>query len=475
MSCRSSSLRAHRRAWSSPPRQRAAHAAIRVACSPSIPIAASIPVPATAAMTAPAKSPSSRVRTRAPAAATSVMISWCLGRSRITTVRSCTLASRANAMRRRLSAIESSRSIAPRAPGPATIFSTYQTGGSFANPPGSTATMIETAFAEPRATWLAPSTGKSPTSTMRSPAASDVPKARFGSSRGPSTTGPEMPDSSSTRLIASPATSLTRSGSPLPSSRAQASAAASVAWTSSSDSSPRAMNEGTAPLCCSMGPLGGLGLFQQLRGTQLHLVDSALQERRSHEVPEKGVRAVRPGAELRMELARDEPWVVCQLDDLDQPAVRRHAAEHHAGLAHHLAVLVVELEAMAVTLVHDLLTVRLVRQRSGEQLAGIQAEPHRSAHLVDVSLLGHEVNDRCRGERRELRGVRVRRVEHLARALPHRALHAKAKAKVWNPVVPGISRRLDLPLDAAISEAPRHHDAGDSHQRRRVARVDLFR
>jgi hypothetical protein len=33
------------------------------------------------------------------------------------------------------------------------------------------------------------------------------------------------------------------------------------------------------------------------------------------------MRPVRPAAELGMELARDEPRVVAQLDDLDEPAV----------------------------------------------------------------------------------------------------------------------------------------------------------
>src|SRR5712664_596688 len=394
----------------------------------------------------------------------------------MTTVRSFTRASRAKAMRRRLSVIESSMSIAPRAPGPATIFSTYQTWGSCAKPPGSTAATMETALAEPLATWLAPSTGKRPKSKRRSPPASDVPGARLGSLRGPSTIVPPRPESSSTRRIASPAISLTRSGSPLPSRRAQASAAASVAWTSSSDSSPRAWNEGIPLVCCSTRSLlVAFGLFEQLRGAELHLIDAALQESRTHEVAEQRVRAVRSRAKLGVELGRHEPGVVGQLDDLHQAPVRRHAAENHPRLTERLAVLVVELEAVAVALVHDLFTVSLVSERSREKLAWIQAQAHGGAHLVDVPLLGHEVDHRRRCERGELRRVGVRCVERLTSEVDDRALHSEAQAEVRDAVVAGIARGLHLALDAPIAEPAGHHDAGDAHQRRGVALVQLLR
>src|SRR5437868_3099238 len=177
--------------------------------------------------------------------------------------------------------------------------------------------------------------------------------------------------------MASPADSLTPLGSPLPSIAAHASAAASLACTSSKESSPWAAKEGMPLRCCSMGLLGVLGFFQQLCGTELHLVDAALQESRAHEIAEERVRAVGSRAKLRVELARDKPGVVGQLDDLDEPSIGRHAAEHHARFAHHLAVLVVELEAVAMALVHDLFPIRLVGAGAWLELAWVQAEPHR--------------------------------------------------------------------------------------------------
>ena len=177
------------------------------------------------------------------------------------------------------------------------------------------------------------------------------------------------------------------------------------------------------------------------------------------------MRPVGPRAELRVELARDEPRVVGELDDLDQPSIRRDAAEGHPGVAKHLSILVVELEAMAVPFVHDLLAVGLVRQRAGHELAWVQAEAHGAAHLVDVPLLGHEVDHRCRREGCELRRVGVRRVKGLAGEVDHCALHTEAQAEVRDPVVTRVAGGHHLSLDAAVSEPARHHDPGDTHQR----------
>src|SRR6266542_3568023 len=48
---------------------------------------------------------------------------------------------------------------------------------------------------------------------------------------------------------------------------------------------------------------------------------------RPDEIAEERMRPVRPALELWMRLGCHEPWMVAQLDVLDQPAVRRDAAE----------------------------------------------------------------------------------------------------------------------------------------------------
>src|SRR5207244_254607 len=185
-----------------------------------------------------------------------------------------------------------------------------------------------------RAPVPATSTGYTPRSTSRPPPVITRPCGRCAWWRGLNTTVAVNPDCSSAARMACPAASLTPSGFPLPRNPAHASAAASVACTSSNDSSRCASKEGTPLLCCSIFVLGCLGFFQQLRGTKLHPVDPALQERRPRDIAEQRVRPVRARAELRVELARDKPRVVGELDDLDQASVGREPAEHHAPLAH---------------------------------------------------------------------------------------------------------------------------------------------
>src|SRR5260370_14736503 len=180
------------------------------------------------------------------------------------------------------------------------------------------------------------------------------------------------------------------------------------------------------PALVSVPSLVEFPLFQQLYRAELHLVDAALQERGAYEIAKQRVRAVGSGSKLGMELRSYEPGVVRQLDDLDKAPVRRHAAEHHPGFAERFAVLVVELEAVTVALVHDLFAISLVRERTRDELARIEAEAHRGAHLVDVPLLGHEVDDRRRGESGELSRVCIRGVKSLTREVDDRALHSQA-------------------------------------------------
>src|SRR5207302_9636386 len=105
-------------------------------------------------------------------------------------------------------------------------------------------------------------------------------------------------------------------------------------------------------------------LFNELRRTELHLVDAALEEGSTDEVAEKRVGPVGARAELGVELAGDKPGVPGELDYLNQPAVGRHTAENHSRFAERLTVLVIELESVTVALIHDLFPICLVRQRT---------------------------------------------------------------------------------------------------------------
>ena len=97
------------------------------------------------------------------------------------------------------------------------------------------------------------------------------------------------------------------------------------------------------------------------------------------EALEQRMRLVRLAQKFRMELAGDEKRMVLQLDDFDQFAVRRKAAENKAGLLEFFAVGVVEFVAVAVAFVDDKRAVKLARLRADDQLARLRAEPHRAA------------------------------------------------------------------------------------------------
>src|SRR3954470_5518941 len=82
-----------------------------------------------------------------------------------------------------------------------------------------------------------------------------------------------------------------------------------------------------------------------LASRQDRIVAVANGDRGGHEPIEQRVRPFRAGLEFGVELARHEPWVVLELDDLDEPAVRRLAGQEHAGRLERRPVAVVDLES----------------------------------------------------------------------------------------------------------------------------------
>src|SRR5690348_2872485 len=127
----------------------------------------------------------------------------------------------------------------------------------------------------------------------------------------------------------------------------------------------------------------------------LYSVGTALArtvERGADELAEERRRPGRPRLELRVELRRDEPGVIGQLDDLDEPSLLERPADHEARGDELLPVGVVDLVAMAVALRnHGLAPVDPAGLRPLGELHRLRAEPHRPAEILDVLLLGQEV------------------------------------------------------------------------------------
>ena len=152
--------------------------------------------------------------------------------------------------------------------------------------------------------------------------------------------------------------------------------------------------------------------------------------------------------------------MVLELDDLDEPAIRRLAGQQHAGGLERLAVAIVDLEAVAMALVDDLLAVDGGSLRAGREPGRVEPEAHRPALVLELALVGHEVDHRVLGEHVELGRVGVLRADDLAGELDDRALEAKAQAEIGDVVVAREVGGKDLALDAAMAEAARHEDPG---------------
>src|SRR5919109_933882 len=110
-------------------------------------------------------------------------------------------------------------------------------------------------------------------------------------------------------------------------------------------------------------------------------------ERRPDKLAEERRGPSRPRLELRVELARHEPGVVGQLDDLDEAPFLVRPGDDEPGLFQRGPEVVVHLVPMAVSLVHNRLAVRLARARAVRELDGLRAEPHRPAEILDLLLL----------------------------------------------------------------------------------------
>ena len=174
--------------------------------------------------------------------------------------------------------------------------------------------------------------------------------------------------------------------------------------------------------------------------------------------------------------------MVVELDDLDEPLVRRRARHDQPGGLEPLAQEDVDLVAVAVALVDDGLAVELARPRAGVELDRIGAQAHRAAEVGDLLLLGQEVDDGVRRLGIELRRVRAVHVGDVAGELAHRDLHAQADAEVRDPrsratraarILPSIPRPPKPPGTRMPSAPARRRRASLVVERLGVHPVDL--
>src|SRR5688572_19545859 len=142
-----------------------------------------------------------------------------------------------------------------------------------------------------------------------------------------------------------------------------------------------------------------------------------------------------PALELGMKLTPHEVRMFGELDDLDQPVVWAGAAQSETGGAQAFAVVVVELEAMAVPFADFGAPVDGVCSRTRFDGAGVGAESHRSAFFDHAALVGHQIDDGIFRVLVELGAACILDAADVARELDHRQLHPEADAEVGHLVL----------------------------------------
>ena len=96
---------------------------------------------------------------------------------------------------------------------------------------------------------------------------------------------------------------------------------------------------------------------------------------------------------LRMELRADVPAQIWYLYNLHETALRVGADTLHAVFLVFVFIAVVELVTMAVTLADLLLTINLSDLAAFAQLAAVSSQAHGAAHVGDIFLVFHHIDD----------------------------------------------------------------------------------
>ena len=118
-----------------------------------------------------------------------------------------------------------------------------------------------------------------------------------------------------------------------------------------------------------------------------------MSQRGFHQTYKQRVRLVRTALELRMELYAYKIVVLGYLNRLHYPAVGRCSAQLEPCICQNLAIVVVELVAVAVSLADVLLAVAFANHCAFRKPARICAQTKRSALADAARLVGEKVYD----------------------------------------------------------------------------------
>ena len=171
------------------------------------------------------------------------------------------------------------------------------------------------------------------------------------------------------------------------------------------------------------------------------------------------MRLIRAGLKFRVELHADAEVVLRHFHGLDDPAVRRGAADDHACFCECLSVIVIELIAVAVAFINMGNAIAARHLRALRDLARVAAEAQCAAHIDGAGLVRHEIDNLIEAVLVEFAGVCICDAAHVAGILDDGNLHTEANAEVRDVALSCVLCGINHTLDTAVAEAARHKDA----------------
>jgi hypothetical protein len=133
--------------------------------------------------------------------------------------------------------------------------------------------------------------------------------------------------------------------------------------------------------------------------------------------------------QLGMELSRDEPGVIRELNNLHQVQIGIDSTENHSVIFELFSVIIIHFVAVAMTLSEFPTTVCCEGSGSGLNFAGISPQTHGSPHIRNVFLILHEVYNRVWGFRIEFRTIGSFQTTHTPSKINNRTLQAQTDAE----------------------------------------------
>ena len=181
-----------------------------------------------------------------------------------------------------------------------------------------------------------------------------------------------------------------------------------------------------------------------------------------NEAHEQRMRIEHRAAVFGVILCANIPFAAWHLNHFNKMSfgVLAHAA--HTRFFELIAELVVELKAVAVTLLNHIFAVSLSNCRATGKTASIGTQTHCTTKVRDAFLLLHEVDYVIRRLGVHLGAVGIGHAQHVAGKLNDHALHAQADSEGWHVVFAAPLQCHKLALNATLTKARSHNHAIES-------------